>query len=296
MEETIGRLHPQVIHFVVASIFVGLPLYLLALARRARGLRATATILLAVGTLASIVAVRSGLAAHESIENTPGLRPPIQKHEELGEIAQNVLIGLLVAEVLSLWLARSAGPSATQGGRRTAARGLQALVAVGWVAGAGVLFEAAEHGGDLVYAYAGGVGTRSGEPEDVGRLLLAGLYNQAVADRAAGRPEDAARLLDELARRFPADPQVRLVHAESQVEDRKDGRAALDELTRLSAPDASLPAGVPAPVSALRTALVRADAYLLLGLPDSARAALTALPENARARPAVAERLRKLGG
>lgn len=292
MEEAIGRLHPQMVHFVVASVFVGLPLYLLALTRRARGLRTTAFILLTVGALASIAAARSGLAAHESIEDTPGLRPPIQKHEELGEIARDVLIGLLVAEVLSLWLGRSAGLAAAGAGRRKAAIGLQALVAVGWVAGAGVLFEAAEHGGELVYAYAGGVGTRSGEPEDVRRLLLAGLYHQAMEDRAAGRPEDAARLLDELARRFPEDPQVRLVHAESQVEDRKDGRAALDELARLSAP----PGDGAAPASALRTALVRADAYLLLGLPDSARAALTALPENTRTRPAVAERLRKLGG
>src|SRR2546426_12629456 len=52
------------------------------------------------------------------------------------------------------------------------------------------LYEAAEHGGDLVYGYAGGVGVRSGDPADVARLLVAGLYQQAMLDRRQGKPAD----------------------------------------------------------------------------------------------------------
>ena len=44
----------------------------------------------------------------------------------------------------------------------------------------------------LVYAYAGGVGIRSGDPADVERLLLAGLYNEAQAERKAGRLNESA--------------------------------------------------------------------------------------------------------
>ena len=46
-------------------------------------------------------------------------------------------------------------------------------------------FEAAEHGGELLYSYAGGVGTRSGEPADFKRLPVAGLYNASRIDREA---------------------------------------------------------------------------------------------------------------
>lgn len=81
------------------------------------------------------------------------------------------------------------------------------LVASGVVGLGGmfVLYETAEHGGDLVYQYAGGVGVRSGDPNDLSRLLLAGLYHNAVLDRSEGRPVDAARLIEEMSRRFPDD-------------------------------------------------------------------------------------------
>ena len=39
-------------------------------------------------------------------------------------------------------------------------------------------------------------GLRTGDPQDVRRLLLAGLYTQSQADRKAGRLADAASLVD----------------------------------------------------------------------------------------------------
>jgi uncharacterized membrane protein len=304
----IAALHPQVVHFVVASIFVGLPLYLLSFAGPARFVRTTATILLIVATGAAWIAVVSGDQAHEQVERIPGTTAAVATHEELGELTRNLLSGLLVVELIGLLLARSAvrvGDSVfageRAGRRRTAATAVQVVVAVGWIAAAGVLFEAAEHGGDLVYGHAGGVGTRPGDAAGVERLLLAGLYNQSVADRRAGRREDAARLVEEMARRFPEDLDVRILLAESLVLDRGDGRAALDALAQLPPVAAADPEeeddeddGLPTP--AARRALIAADAYLALAMPDSARVVLLALPESERARAPVAERLRRVGG
>jgi uncharacterized membrane protein len=308
MEQWLARLHPQVVHFVIAPVLVGLPIYLLAFARRARGLRITATILLAVAALSGVVAAQSGHEAHEGIEDAPGLREPIDKHEELGEDTRDVFLVLLGLELVALWLARSGGSASTESlaGRRKAAMAVQALVALGWVGGTALLYEAAEHGGELVYAYAGGIGTRSGDTVDVQRLLLAGLYNESRADRAAGRTADAARLVDEMARRYPNDPQILMLQAESLVQDRKDGRGALDVLARLPSSPRPAPAegrgegrggmpGMGGPPGGQRAALLRSDAYVLLGMPDSAKATLMALPEAARSRPAVADRLKKLG-
>jgi hypothetical protein len=98
------------------------------------------------------------------------------------------------------------------------------------------LYEAGEHGGDLVYSYAGGPGLRTGNPEDVSRLLVAGVYNQAQADRKAGRPGDAAALVSAIAPRFASDPNVQVMAAESALIDRKDPASALDILGRTAVP------------------------------------------------------------
>src|SRR5207245_9429009 len=78
-------------------------------------------------------------------------------------------------------------------------KGVHLASAVVGLAGAFSLYEAGEHGGELVYAYAGGVGIRSGNPDDVDRLLVAGLYHQAMLDRKAGRAAEAAALIRQLA-------------------------------------------------------------------------------------------------
>ncbi len=147
------------------------------------------------------------------------------------------------------------------------------------VIGSAVLFEAAEHGGELVYEYAGGPGLRTGEPGDVTRLLVAGLYSQAVLDRKNGDHAASARLLTEMALRFPEDTTVQFLRVESILLDTKDAAAALA---------AARAVGVDETNSrwASRKASLTADAFLALGQPDSARAVLetvaTAFPQNTR--------------
>jgi hypothetical protein len=147
------------------------------------------------------------------------------------------------------------------------------------IIGALQLYHASEHGGELVYSYAGGPGLRTGNPRDVERLLLAGLYNQSRLDRKDGRLAESASLMNEMARRFPADTTVRFLHVESLLLDSKNYPAALAAVDSIAV----------APSSArwrARQATLKADIYLALGKPDSARAALApavaAFPANAR--------------
>jgi hypothetical protein len=231
-----------------------------------------ATTLLLLGTIAAVLAVRSGTDAHGPVERIPGARSAVMEHEEDGHLTRNIFLGVAALEILALVLAR-------RGAIARYAQFAQYASAIVGVFGVVSLFEAADHGGDLVYSYAGGPGLRSGDPKDVERLLLSGLYNQSQLDRKAGRRADAAELVNEMAKRFPGDTNVQFLHAESLLRDSKDYAKALAvvDSIRVPASDARLRA---------RQATLKADIYLALAKPDSARAVLqpvvAAFPQNAR--------------
>ena len=299
----IGALHPQVVHFVVASLFLGLPLYWLSFFRRPAFLRPMASVLLFVGTVASFAAVKSGMDAHGPAERIPDTRDLVVHHEELGELTRNIFAGVLLLEIIALGMAWRAGPkgasvlevesgSVADAGastKRFAALTLRWIVGVAWAVGAFQLYETAEHGGELVYEYAGGVGYRTGDNEDIARLLRAGLYAQSRVDREAGRSEEAARLVAEMTARFPESLEVQLLGVESLLLDRQDGRGALDALSGLSVPADN-------PRMALRKQLHAFDAYMLLEMSDSAAVALDAVPEQYRENRTVTERRARIGG
>ena len=197
---SIGVFHPQVVHFVIAFLFAGVILRVISLFRwKEAFFDPAARLLVVAGAVATILAVKSGTDAHGPAERIPGARDAVAEHEELGERARNLFLVVAALELAALAL-----------GTRPIRRGATIAAAVAGLAGLWVLYETAEHGGELVYAYAGGVGTRSGEPEDVRRLLLAGLYQGAQVDRREHRPEEAARLIEEMVRRFPDDRDVKL--------------------------------------------------------------------------------------
>jgi len=152
-----------------------------------------------------------------------------------------------------------------------------------------VLYEAAEHGGELVYAYAGGVGIRSGNPEDVSRLLVAGLYNESQVARKAGKGEDANRLVRMLLDRNPGDPTTRLMWAESLLLDVKNPAGALAALdsTTVRPDDARLRP---------RRDMLVADALRQMGRTDSARVVLQTLTKQFPANVRVRAKLDSLGG
>lgn len=256
---TMAPFHPQVVHFAIALLFVGVALRAVSLLGRPTFLAPAAVTLIVLGTLGAFAAVLTGTAAHGPVEQMPGLRAAVMEHEEWGERARNVFAIVIVIEALAFALRRS--PRA----RYLAA----ASVLVGAI-GLVCLYEAAEHGGEIVYNYAGGIGIRSGDPADVKRLFLAGLYQQALAERKAGHAPEAASLLDVASQRFPDDVEVRLLHAESLLIDRKDATGALAVLQTVTPPAENR-------FLRMRHGLLTADALLASGQRDGAIATLQQL-------------------
>lgn len=254
----LGFLHPLVVHFAVALLLVGVLLRWLGLTRKLSWASPAAVLLLLLGTTAAVVAVASGKDAHELAEGIPGAAPIVREHEELGERTRNVFAVVAALEIGALLFRR----------RERLAKGLVIGSAVVGLLGAFVLYEAAEHGGELVYSYAGGVGTRTGAPEDVGRLLIAGLHHQARLDRDAGRKASAAQWNELAAKGFPADFDVQLAYADSLLNDRGDGNAAV-ALLRTLQPAAGFPA--------MRHGFLLAQALKATGAKDEGRKVLEAL-------------------
>jgi uncharacterized membrane protein len=266
--------HPIIVHFAIALLIAGAGFRWLSLTGRIPFASPAATSLLLVGTAGAFLAVQSGTAAHGPVERIPGVAEAVMRHESWGKDAQNAFLVVALAELAVLVLARR--------GRQRLALIASAVLCLPAVF---CLYEAAEHGGDLVYSYAGGPGLRSGNPEDVGRVLVAGVYLQARADREAGRRGDAAALISAIAPRFASDPNVQIMAAESALIDGKDPAAALDILGRTAVPQDNARLRV-------RHGMLMADALEAAGRPDAARATLqqlaSAFPENGRIKQRLA--------
>jgi uncharacterized membrane protein len=257
----IGAYHPIIVHFAIALLIVGVIFRWVSLTGRAPFTGPAAATLLILGTVAAYLAVHSGTDAHGPVERIPGVRQAVMDHEEAGKWARNVFllvalleIAALVAKKRSVQIARVA---------------LWGSAVVG-IFGVAAIVKTADRGGDLVYAYAGGIGIRSGDTADVNRLYLAGLYQAAQQARAVHDSVRAAALFAALEREFPTDTNVRLLAIESLLRDRNDARAALTALGRF-------PARADDRRLQLRLGFLKADAYVAVGKPDSARAALEQL-------------------
>jgi hypothetical protein len=219
-------------------------------------------VLLIMAAVASYVAAEAGHQAHELAEQIPGARPAVQEHEEAGEWARNIFVFIGLLEVGAFFLRK----------KEKVAKGLLIGSAVVGLAGIAALVRAGDFGGDLVYSYAGGVGTRSGDPADVRRLLIAGLFHEARLARDAGRLDESARLTDELLRQAPDDPSVKMLSAESQLKDKKDPTAALATLAAIEVP----PQGR---FVEMQKTMLTSEALAAAGQKDSARALLNALAQ-----------------
>lgn len=277
----IASFHPQIVHFIVVLGFIGVGLRLLSLVTKLEWIRPAATLALLAAAVAAVVGARSGDEAHEASERMPGARTAVQEHEELGEKTRSLFLVVAGFELLALAMRKN------EKVRRVALVGS----AVAGVVAAFFLFEAAEHGGELVYGYAGGVGTRSGKPEDIKHLLVAGLYNSARSDREAGDSASAARLTEELVRQMPGDPGVAFLAVRSLLVDRNDPAAAMAALDSLALPPDN-------PRLVLQSAMLRSDIFVAMGHPDSARAALQAVlqqyPDNPMVQRVVGQATAKL--
>lgn len=274
----IGPFHPQIVHFVIALGFVGVTLRLFSVTGLVAWSRPAATVLILLAAGASVAAVQSGVQAHGPVERIPGVRDAVHEHEELGELTRNLFLAVAVLELAALALRR----------KERIARGILLLSTAAGIGACVALYEAAEHGGELVYSYAGGVGIRSGDEDDVHRLLVAGLYHQSRAAREAGHRDEAERLTQELVRQVPDDPAVALLLVESLLRDRQDPEAALTALSALAVPEDDSR-------FALQKGLLQSEAVAAAGERDSARAILQDLKGRfPRAEQAIVEALGKL--
>lgn len=271
-----AALHPQIVHFTIALAIVGVVFRLISLYGRPAFASPLAVTLILLSAASSVVAVQSGVAAHGPVERVPGSRGAVVEHEEWGERARNALLLAAAAEIIGLFFARSAKAKVTKG--VAAALGVLATFCV---------YEAAEHGGELVYSYAGGVGIRSGDPRDTERLLLAGFYHQALADRKMGRPEQAAELIALAVKRFSSDLEVRLLAAESQLLDLKHTQGAIDALAAIEVPPDNR-------VLRTRRAMLQADAFEAAGQRSAAAAVLQPIVEAYPTATRVQQRLEAL--
>ena len=272
----IAQFHPQLVHFVVALGVIGVIFRLVSLTGKVAWTSPAATTLLLIAAAISIVAVKSGAEAHGPAERVPGAREAVEDHEELGERTRNLFLLVAALELAAIAFKR----------RDRWQRGFRIASGVGGIAAGFTLYQAGEAGGRLVYSYAGGVGLRSGDPADVQRLLVAGLYHQARAARAAGKRAEAARLIDELALQRPDDPSIVYLSIESMIRDRHDPAGALVVLAAQVPPAESMRLTI-------QKGLLTSEAFDSLGQPDSARSTLQALatqfPKNRFSAEAVAK-------
>ena len=274
----IGIYHPVVVHFAIALLIAGALFRWISLSGRAAFTGPAASVLLLVGTLSAAVAVQSGLDAHGPAERIPGARGIVQDHEQAGIWARNVFLVVAALELLAL---------ATRRRRVNVARGALWGSAIVCVFGVAALYKAGGQGGDVVYRYAGGVGTRHNDTADVNRLYLAALYQKAQLARAQHDSAQAAELFGELAKQYPADTTARFLYIESLVRDRRDGRAALRALAALQVPpgDRRL---------RLRHGFLKVDAFVATGRTDSARVTLEELARDFPDVPRIKDRLAEL--
>lgn len=274
--DSLGYYHPIVVHFALGLLTVGVLLRLASFTGRAAFAGPAALTLLVLGTAAAVASVSTGSAAHGPVERVPGSADAVVDHEKWAEWARDAFLLVVLAELGAVGLRRL--------GREKPA--LLVSAAVG-VVGLGCVLYAGHLGGRLVFSYAGGVGIRTGDPADVDRLLVAAIYHRTQADRKAGKPQDAARLLDEGVRRFPGDLGLQLLVAESKLLDLKDPGAAVELLSRLSPPkdDRRL---------RQRHGFLLADALLATGQRDAARATLQGLATDYPDNPRIKQRLEAL--
>jgi uncharacterized membrane protein len=262
----LGQFHPQIVHFVIALLYVGIGLRWVSLTGKLPFTDPAAATLILLGTVAAVLAVYTGHAAHELVERIPGVGGAVRIHEEWGERTRNLFLAISALELSALAFRK----------RPAVRRGVLIGSALAGLVGLYSVYEVGDKGGDLVYSYAGGPGLRTGDTTDIGRLFIAGVY-------------EAAALFDELARREPTDTAIQLLRIESLLRDRHDPQAALAELGRLAPPTDN-------PRMRLQVSMLAADAYEAAEMTDSARAVLRRLVADFPNFRRLRERLDSLGG
>lgn len=91
-------MHPIIVHFPIALLLIAPLLILLGLIfyGQNRTFMISAFVLMALGTIAAVVAVATGSAAGELAERVANVESVLENHEELAETTRNIFLALTV--------------------------------------------------------------------------------------------------------------------------------------------------------------------------------------------------------
>ncbi|MHB8078885.1 MAG: DUF2231 domain-containing protein [Candidatus Krumholzibacteriia bacterium] len=157
-------LHPLIVHFPIALLFVAPVFLAAALARPAwrRAALASALVLATLGTAALYIAVPTGKAAGQLAERTPEINAALERHESLAETTRTLFTILTVILAVMLLAPRLLGRDLAP----APARLLQAAFLALYLGGTLVLANAAHEGGRLVHEFGVHALVASADPED----------------------------------------------------------------------------------------------------------------------------------
>lgn len=144
-------LHPLVVHFPVALLLVAPLFVLLGLVRGRDGKSyfTAALVLMALGTLATYVAVPTGEAAAKLAERTPEINAVIERHENLAETSRMLFTALTAIFAVLVLLPRLLKRDL----ERLPAVALYAVFLVLYAFGAMTIANTAHNGGRLVHEF-----------------------------------------------------------------------------------------------------------------------------------------------
>lgn len=144
-------LHPLIVHFPIALLLVAPILVVLGmlLPRQSKGLYLAAFLLMALGTIATYIAVSTGEAAGELAERTLGVERVLEAHEGLAETTRLIFTALSVIFAAILFAPSLFKRRFT---RKTSVA-LNVAFLLFYTAGGLVLVNVAHQGGRLVHEF-----------------------------------------------------------------------------------------------------------------------------------------------
>jgi len=144
------NIHPLVVHFPIALLFVAALLYFLGVALGKESTTWAALLMLVLGALAAVLSAATGLYASAGVMVAPSVRDALLNHHRNLMVAVTVLTG-----ALTIWALLA---------RPLPQRGRWAFL-LGLIAVCVLIARGADYGGRLVYDYNAG-GNACGQPID----------------------------------------------------------------------------------------------------------------------------------
>jgi uncharacterized membrane protein len=147
-----NELHPLVIHFPIALLLVA-PLFIvagiIANPQKGRPFLVVALSLMVLGTIGTVLAVGTGVAAAEVTHRTAAMSAVLERHQELAETTRDIFGLLTVIFATILFLSRLLEREPTT----AVARILALAFLLFYSAGTVVLVNTAHNGGRLVHEF-----------------------------------------------------------------------------------------------------------------------------------------------